>query len=120
MNNDLTIDIVQPVLTINGVAFDGSANITVADSTKLPLSGGTMTGAITLPNNTIGIKVGDDAALADRNAANTVFVEGLQNTDRGFINFSSTTGNFAHYCGELRSPVFWRYHSMDTRSVCTA
>lgn len=32
--------------TINGVAFDGSANITVADSTKLPLSGGTMTGAI--------------------------------------------------------------------------
>lgn len=79
--------------TINGVAFDGSANITVADSTKLPLSGGTMTGAITLPNNTIGIKVGDDAALADRNTANTVFVEGLQNTDRGFINFSSTTGN---------------------------
>ena len=32
--------------TINGVAFDGSANITVADSTKLSLSGGTMTGAI--------------------------------------------------------------------------
>ena len=35
--------------TINGVAFDGSANITIAtaDSTKLPLSGGVMTGAIT-------------------------------------------------------------------------
>ncbi|MGM9544031.1 MAG: hypothetical protein ACI3T9_03535 [Romboutsia timonensis] len=32
--------------TINGVSFDGSANITVADSTKLPLSGGTMTGTI--------------------------------------------------------------------------
>lgn len=32
--------------TINGVSFDGSANITVADSTKLPLAGGTMTGAI--------------------------------------------------------------------------
>ena len=30
--------------TINGVSFDGSANITVADSTKLPLSGGTVTG----------------------------------------------------------------------------
>lgn len=30
--------------TINGVAFDGSANITVADSTKLPLSGGQLTG----------------------------------------------------------------------------
>ncbi|WP_278467720.1 hypothetical protein [Stutzerimonas balearica] len=32
--------------TINGVAFDGSANITVADATKLPLSGGKMTGAL--------------------------------------------------------------------------
>lgn len=32
---------------INGVPFDGTANITVADATKLPLSGGTMTGAVT-------------------------------------------------------------------------
>ena len=29
--------------TINGVSFDGSANITVTDSTKLPLAGGTIT-----------------------------------------------------------------------------
>jgi hypothetical protein len=28
--------------TINGVSFNGSANITIADSTKLPLSGGTL------------------------------------------------------------------------------
>lgn len=32
---------------INGVSFDGSADITIQDSTKLPLAGGTMTGAIT-------------------------------------------------------------------------
>lgn len=32
---------------INGQSFDGTANITVADATKLPLSGGTMTGVIT-------------------------------------------------------------------------
>lgn len=31
-------------VNINGVAFDGSANITVADSTKLPTTGGTITG----------------------------------------------------------------------------
>ena len=30
----------------NGVAFDGSANITVADRTKLPLTGGTLTGQL--------------------------------------------------------------------------
>ena len=33
--------------TINGVAFDGTANITVGDSSKLPLTGGQMTGRIT-------------------------------------------------------------------------
>lgn len=38
--------------TINGVSFDGTANITVADSTKLPLAGGTLTGVLTLPVGT--------------------------------------------------------------------
>lgn len=32
--------------TINGVAFDGTANITVSDDAKLPLAGGEMTGPI--------------------------------------------------------------------------
>jgi hypothetical protein len=36
---------------INGVAFDGSASITIADSTKLPLAGGTMTGPISFAGN---------------------------------------------------------------------
>ena len=31
---------------INGVAFDGSADITIVDATKLPLAGGTLTGAL--------------------------------------------------------------------------
>lgn len=31
---------------INGVAFDGTADITIADATKLPLTGGTLTGAL--------------------------------------------------------------------------
>lgn len=33
---------------INGVAFDGSADITVADSTKLPTAGGTISGNLTV------------------------------------------------------------------------
>ena len=32
---------------INGVAFNGSTNITIADATKLPLAGGTLTGQLT-------------------------------------------------------------------------
>jgi hypothetical protein len=33
---------------INGVSFNGSADITVADATKLPLAGGTLSGKLTL------------------------------------------------------------------------
>jgi hypothetical protein len=60
---------------------------------KLSLSGGTMTGAINLPNGIVGINVGDDATISDRNVANTMYVAGIQNTDRGYINFSETGGN---------------------------
>ena len=45
--NASTATALQTARTINGVSFNGTANITVADSTKLPLAGGTMTGAIT-------------------------------------------------------------------------
>lgn len=38
---------------INGVSFDGSAPITVADSTKLPTAGGTMSGAIAMGANKV-------------------------------------------------------------------
>lgn len=44
--NAATATVLQTARTINGVSFNGSANITVADATKLPLAGGTMTGAI--------------------------------------------------------------------------
>ena len=44
--NAATATALQTARTINGVLFNGTANITVADATKLPLAGGTMTGAI--------------------------------------------------------------------------
>ena len=71
--------------------FNNKANSVVGG--YLPLSGGTMTGVITTPNNTFGIIIGDDSRLADRNVANTLFLEGTQNNDRGYINFSQTIGN---------------------------
>ena len=36
--------VLQTARMINGVSFNGTANITVADSTKLPLTGGTLSG----------------------------------------------------------------------------
>lgn len=44
--NASTATKLETARTINGVSFDGSANITVADSTKLPLAGGALTGSL--------------------------------------------------------------------------
>jgi hypothetical protein len=85
-----------PVITVNGkglITAVSTATITPAAIGALSLGGGTMTGVITTPNNAHGIIVGDDSRLADRNVSNTLFVEGVQNNDRGYINFGSTTGN---------------------------
>jgi hypothetical protein len=48
--NAATATILETARTINGVSFNGSANITVADATKLPLTGGTLTGDLVAPN----------------------------------------------------------------------
>ena len=51
----------QTPRNINGVAFDGTKNITVSDNTKLPLTGGTISGNILCnANNTL--KLGSDTA----------------------------------------------------------
>jgi hypothetical protein len=44
--NASTATTLQTARNINGVSFNGSADITVADSTKLPLTGGTLTGSL--------------------------------------------------------------------------
>jgi hypothetical protein len=92
---------------------DGSidSNTYVTGGPFLSLSGGTMTGVITTPNGTFGIIVGDDSRLADRNIANTLFLEGVQNPDRGYINFGDGTGNAlgAIFNGDLtwKNNVVW-------------
>lgn len=52
LGNANTATKLQTARTINGVSFDGTANITIADSTKLPIAGGTVTGPIYLPSAT--------------------------------------------------------------------
>ena len=51
LGNANTATKLETARTINGVSFDGTANITIADSTKLPIAGGTMTGNLTLKGN---------------------------------------------------------------------
>jgi len=67
--------------TINGVAFDGTANITVADSTKAPLASPALTGTPTAPTATDGTNT--------TQLATTAFV---QNTVGGYLNKTGLTG----------------------------
>ena len=64
--NAATATALATARTINGVSFDGSANITVADATKLPLTGGAMTGSLSWANiSASSWSRGIEARLAD-------------------------------------------------------
>lgn len=63
--NATTATTLQTARTINGVSFNGSANITVADGTKLPLAGGAITGAITTTSTFDGRDVSVDGTKLD-------------------------------------------------------
>ena len=77
LGNANTATKLETARTINGVSFDGTANITIADSTKLPITGGTMTGGIAFTSGT--------TTLAWKNATQTIAT----------INASTYTGNSA-------------------------
>ncbi len=69
--NATTATTLQTERLINGVSFNGSANITVADATKLPLAGGTLTGALngTSAIFSSSVQVGNNTAAASASNA---------------------------------------------------
>lgn len=67
--NAATATKLQTARSINGVNFDGTANITVADSTKLPLTGGTLTGILTINATNGGVELGKSGST------NTPFID---------------------------------------------
>ena len=58
--NAATATVLATGRTINGVSFNGSANITVVDSAALPLAGGTLSGAIVAADQIISAPVMKD------------------------------------------------------------
>lgn len=68
-----------------------TVTVTPNDSTKLPLAGGTLTGAINTANNTYN-KIGDDVAIGDINAAGILGIKGLNgNTGIRLVPYSGNT-----------------------------
>ena len=89
--------------TINGVSFDGSANITVADSTKLPLTGGTLSGKLILNAST-------DASASINFGSSAI--EPLSGNRTNGDMWATTNGFFYHVQGKtdqvapIASPTF--------------
>lgn len=67
--------------TINGVSFDGTANITVADSTKLPTAGGTVSGNITRSGQGAHIHHGSSTHSSGKITVSTSAPSGGSNGD---------------------------------------
>ena len=115
--NATTATTLQTARTINGVSFDGSSNITVADSTKLPLAGGTLSGSLYLVDTNTGISEGSGNSV--RITTNSGWVDvGAQNTS--YAHFQTDRSKFyfnkdAHFAGQLYNYVaggttdpYWR------------
>ena len=94
---------------INGVNFDGSANITVEDGSKLPLAGGTITGPTTLIDS-VKLQFGSGADLAlwhngthsyiDQNGTGNLYIR--NNVTGGTILFyADNTGGTSQLVAQL-------------------
>lgn len=80
---------------VNGQVYAGGTALSKNGHTHsyLPLSGGTLTGALTFANNTWN-QVGDDAAIGDRNYGSTFCVKGLGGDGHILLFNNSNAANF--------------------------
>jgi hypothetical protein len=93
--NATTATRLQTARTINGVSFNGSANITVADATKLPLAGGTMTGLL-VGRNSVGTNVNtmnDTGSFSVRSNSSNAASISFHRTGAFAINMGLGTDN---------------------------
>lgn len=77
---------------INGVNFDGTAAITVADSTKLPLTGGTLSGALNMGSHQINAltdpTLAQDAATKNYVDTHVPTVSDATTTSKGIVQLA--------------------------------
>jgi len=100
--NASTATTLQTSRNINGVAFNGSTNITVADSTKLALTGGTLTGALTINAPSEGTWTKPIAAMVPTlgNGQNAQFTFGKALSNNNLVEYSyhhQTDGSASNY-----------------------
>jgi len=95
IGNATTATTLETARLINGVSFNGSTDITVEDATKLPLAGGTMTGAIsfaagqTFPGTQTALISGTSIKTIN---GTSVLGSGNIEIDVGVTSFNTRTG----------------------------
>lgn len=87
--NAATATALATARAINGVNFDGSAPITIADATKLPLSGGTMTGQIQ------GSNAVAELLRINNNGGYISSYDNAGTTRSGYLQFNAASGGIA-------------------------
>jgi hypothetical protein len=107
--NSATATALQTARTINGVSFNGTANITVADSTKLPLAGGTMTGLLATVTNNAAFTSAIDKTLSIRGNASYGAVMSFHRPGVYAVNLGLDTDNIFKLGGWSASgvPHYW-------------
>lgn len=91
--------------TINGVAFDGTTNITIADSAKLPLTGGTLSGDLVVGATTRTADTAVKALASDGYKAGFEAQGGSQGTGYVFVGQAADYGGGVSYNGD-GTPAF--------------
>ncbi|QPB11245.1 hypothetical protein [Providencia phage PSTNGR1] len=95
-----TADQLTTARTINGVSFNGTANIVVADATKLPLTGGVVTGEIQLrgtATNWVGIDMDPSRAYSLRIHSPGIAYTHIGARNGSYTHYESGTGNHYFY-----------------------
>lgn len=95
-----TADQLTTARTINGVSFNGTANIVVADATKLPLTGGVVTGEIQLrgtATNWVGIDMDPSRAYSLRIHSPGIAYTHIGARNSSYTHYESGTGNHYFY-----------------------
>lgn len=95
-----TADRLATARTINGVSFNGTANIVVADATKLSLTGGTVTGAIRLQGtstNWVGLGMDPNRAYSLRIHSPNIAYTYIGARNGSYTHYESGTGNHYFY-----------------------
>ena len=89
----------QTARTINGVAFDGTQNITIvaSDSTKVALAGSTMSGYLTLVGAPIDVNHAATKTYVDSRLPQYTIISGASYSIAGFTNQVGSFNDGANY-----------------------